>query len=1044
LLTGFCIMKGDRILLGILVELGAIGLAMPAVAQSVIVPDGTLGNERSVVVENYIGRSIEAIGGGARRVQNLFHSFSQFNVSEGRSAYFFIPDNGVRNVLTRVTGSSASEIMGRLGTFQIVNDQFAVSNTNFFLVNPNGVIFGPSSSLDIGGSVVVTTANALQFPNGELFSATVPTIPSSVLTVDPSALLYNAINAQNKGIVVRSAVNDPNNLIGTTTGLQVRNRKSFILAGGDIRLENGVLRSPSGSLQLGGLSESGEINLIIREDKIDSLYPLNLKRSDIQVLNDSSINVTSIDDSGGGNILIYAENVVFEKSKLSSGIDTEKISRDSQSGNIEVYANEDIFLNTSSISNIIRANDNDGSPESSSGNILIKASNINIDASGIGTSIDVGSGDSGTISIFASENLTINDSGIASSIGMLTASNVGSLFLKAKNLIVSASNFAAASSSYSGDGKGNAGNIDIIADESVFFTRGPVSLYRNEDGKIIESYDDSSLRTSIGFGSAGKGGNITIKARSIKLEYTNIDSSTRTGGSAGNILLESKENVDIKRAVIDSSNSNGQYIGGLAGNTVIKSDYINISDKTEILSGNIGKDDKVSTSGGTISVEASKYLIIDFSRVQSEARASGSLNEDKAGKIFISSPIVSITNSSEINTKTETNSRAGDIIIDAGNLFILNSSIVGSFVERETENATGGTINITANNLEFRNGGKVTSSVLGSISFPSGYLGYIRTLSGSQGDSGSIQINTKDSIIISGVSQTNRTLRDNEEDSLSPIGSASGIFTIVEQGSVGNAGKITVRGSNLSIIDGGQIASQNLGIGNSDSIDLQLHNRFEVFNGSLLASSFQGSGGNITVFSNTIYLEGNGDIKTNATQNGGNITLTARSIVALNDSDILAFARDGKGGNVTLNTRAFFGQNYRPAPFGTNPATLDGNDRVDINASGTVSGIITTPDTSFIQNSLNQLPKDMIDTTKLLANTCIVRKDKPEGTFYITGTGGLPNRPGDLSPSQYPTNTITPTQTANRPWQKGDPIEEPQGFYQLTNGRLVMSRECQT
>ena len=161
--------------------------------------------------------------------------------------------------------------------------------------------------------------------------------------------------------------------------------------------------------------------------------------------------------------------------------------------------------------------------------------------------------------------------------------------------------------------------------------------------------------------------------------------------------------------------------------------------------------------------------------------------------------------------------------------------------------------------------------------------------------------------------------------------------------------------------------------------------------------------------------------------------------------DILAFARDGKGGNVTLNTRVFFGQNYRPAPFGTDPTTLDGNDRVDINASGSLSsGTIVTPDTSFIQNSLNQLPKDAIDTTKLLANTCIVRKDKPEGTFYITGTGGLPNRPGDLSASQYPTNTITSTQTATRPWQKGDPIEEPSGFYQLANGRLVMSCECRS
>jgi large exoprotein involved in heme utilization and adhesion len=172
--------------------------------------------------------------------------------------------------------------------------------------------------------------------------------------------------------------------------------------------------------------------------------------------------------------------------------------------------------------------------------------------------------------------------------------------------------------------------------------------------------------------------------------------------------------------------------------------------------------------------------------------------------------------------------------------------------------------------------------------------------------------------------------------------------------------------------------------------------------------------------------------------------LTARSIIALDDSDILAFASEGSGGNVNLNTRAFFGQNYRPAPRGTDPTTLDGNDRVDINASGTLSsGIITRPDTSFIQNSLNQLPNNQIDTNKLLAQTCLIRQDQPECTFYITGTGGIPNRPNDPALSDYPTNTLQPTtQTAQRPWKLGDPIIEPQGFYKLADGRFVMSREC--
>ena len=216
----------------------------------------------------------------------------------------------------------------------------------------------------------------------------------------------------------------------------------------------------------------------------------------------------------------------------------------------------------------------------------------------------------------------------------------------------------------------------------------------------------------------------------------------------------------------------------------------------------------------------------------------------------------------------------------------------------------------------------------------------------------------------------------------------------------------------------------------------------EANNGDISTRSIQSGGGNINITASNVFLRDDSNITTDSgVGNGGNITLIADSIVALNDSDILAFARDGKGGNITLNTTAFFGQNYRPAPLGTDPRTLDGNDRVDINASGKISGTISIPDVSFIQNGLNQLPKSAIDTEKLVSQTCIVRKDKPQGTFYILGKTNLPQRPGDLIPSNYSTQETT-TQTANKPWQKGDPIVEPTGFYKLANGRLVMSREC--
>ena len=74
-------------------------------AQAQLVPDNTLGQENSVVVP--LEALIDEIQGGAVRGANLFHSFLEFNVGEGRSVYFANPV-GIEHILTRVTGNQAS------------------------------------------------------------------------------------------------------------------------------------------------------------------------------------------------------------------------------------------------------------------------------------------------------------------------------------------------------------------------------------------------------------------------------------------------------------------------------------------------------------------------------------------------------------------------------------------------------------------------------------------------------------------------------------------------------------------------------------------------------------------------------------------------------------------------------------------------------------------------------------------------------------------------------------------------------------------------
>lgn len=148
-----------------------------------IVPDRTLGNEASRVRRGRVnGQPARIIQGGSTSGSSLFHSFDQFNVADLQQVYFADP-SGVTDIFTRVTGDNPSAIYGTLGV---------LGGANLFLLNPNGVYFGPNARLDIGGTFATSTAQAFTFADGSVFSAAFPG-PAPLLTVDvPLGLQYGA------------------------------------------------------------------------------------------------------------------------------------------------------------------------------------------------------------------------------------------------------------------------------------------------------------------------------------------------------------------------------------------------------------------------------------------------------------------------------------------------------------------------------------------------------------------------------------------------------------------------------------------------------------------------------------------------------------------------------------------------------------------------------------------------------------------------------------------------------------------------------------
>ena len=133
----------------------AILFIIPVKSHSQVVPDDTLGAESSSI--NSIDDLRQAIEGGAIRGENLFHSFEQFAIQEGLRVDFSNPA-GIENIFSRVTGGSASEILGTLGV---------EGSANLFLMNPNGIVFGNDAVIDVGGSFLATTAESIDFNSGD-------------------------------------------------------------------------------------------------------------------------------------------------------------------------------------------------------------------------------------------------------------------------------------------------------------------------------------------------------------------------------------------------------------------------------------------------------------------------------------------------------------------------------------------------------------------------------------------------------------------------------------------------------------------------------------------------------------------------------------------------------------------------------------------------------------------------------------------------------------------------------------------------------------
>lgn len=944
-----------------------------------VIPDDTLpAPERSQASS---GPTIQ-ITGGAVRGTNLFHSFQTFSVPTGSSVVFNNPAS-ITNIISRVTGPLPSTIDGLVQ---------AGGTANLFLINPNGIIFGPNARLNLGGSFLATTASGLQFGNQGNFSTIDPN-PPGLLTINPSALLFNQL-----GGAIRSQAN-----------LAVPPGQSLILAGQPIALAGGSLRAPGGRVELAGIAGTGSVTLQ-GNNGLNLTVPADLPLADVSLRSGTEINVRA---GGGGSIAVNAQNFsLADGSILRAGIAPQQGSVGSQAGDVTIRASGAIRLSdTSFIAN-------SGLGTGNSGNVILTADSVTLLNGSQVNASTFGNGDGGTVTILArgavifdGEDLQSNASGTYSRVNPGAVGNSGGIVIRAKSLAVTNGALLTASTL----GQGNAGSVTIATQDGVRFA-----------GVGANSGTASGAYSGVARGAIGNSGGINITAAALTAEQgAQLDASTNGVGNSGKIAIQTLGAVKLggeAPAGIDDPGGLYSFVGergiGNSGGIALQAGSLSLIEGAAVVATTFGRG-----NAGNVQIQVAGPIALDGQRGNFSTGIFSSVSPiavGNGGEITLAADALTVTGGAAIAASTLGRGNGANITVTVRGMALFDgvsqdSDPTGSALfSRVGPRALGnsGNISLTAQSLMLSNGGQLQASTRG------------------WGNGGNIQVQA-DRITIAGIEPNTQI--------------ASGIFSTTTANSTGVGGDIHLRSRNLTLDDGGEISAQSLGTGRSGNISLTLDDRLQGRNGQISTASAQVSGGAIAIKAGQIRLSGSSSITTSVFSGeggGGDITLTANAIILLDDTDILAFSRDGRGGNITLTTPVFFGFRYQPAPPSTDPTTLRGNGRVDINASGRLqAGIIAVPDISKLQNTIVPLPATTVDTDSLIANSCIVRRSH-QGSLVITGTGGVPTQPDDLASVPFSTYELVPLSSDRSATPSRPAIGEADGIYRLSTGELFLGRRC--
>lgn len=428
------------------------------------------------------------------------------------------------------------------------------------------------------------------------------------------------------------------------------------------------------------------------------------------------------------------------------------------------------------------------------------------------------------------------------------------------------------------------------------------------------------------------------------------------------------------------------------------------SDAVSFVRSDITSETTGSGRGGDLQLFAQDLAIEDGAGITSFtflAAASGEIEAQVENELFISgfnaqNPLLFST----LSSASGTTGNGSDVTLTADRLVIADG---GSATVTIIGSGIGGDISVAADEVLLKGSPSLLSAAptaISSSTFGSGRAGtvavdtrwlrledvsVISAVSSGNGFAGNIVINATERVEI-----VDRTPPEDPNTVITSGVTSRGLLErligLPVRTPEGDAGSVMINTPVLEMSGHSEISVQNQGIGDAGSADISAGRVTLRGGASIRAQTLSGQGGDIDLEVEDALLLRTGSFIGTASQgvgDGGNISIAAVAVVALEDSDIAADAVVGDGGSVDIKTRSLLGTAFRERR--TPESDITASSEVGLSGSVTINDFTLSP-----SDGLAEPPEQVSDDSNVVAEGCGVGSGNE---FVVSGRGGLPENP---------------------------------------------------